>query len=318
MKLDRIKYFVNVAFADDLAVLISAYDDKDLQEKIDELYKILNDWCIEADLTLNVNKTQCMSLGNRRIENLKLNDIVIKLANKIKYLGIVIDKNLIFKDHLKYLEEKTEKFMLRTNKFNFLKTNLEIKFKKHLYFSVYLPMISYASKIWFKRINHKVTFLNRLRIMQNRAIKCLTKIYKNTKTKIMYKIFKIVDIVKELEILDDIENVPKNIRRNFKNDERNKFLKEINYDLNEEEFDVDYLKHRFSLWCLSGIGPFKEFLFKIKVTEDNYCRFCHYETETSTHLLYDCIRYKDKEFDNVENKCIYVINDLLKHKHLLY
>lgn len=53
-----------------------------------------------------------------------------------------------------------------------------------------MQMISYASKSWFDRINVKITYLNRLRIMQNKAIKRLTKIY---------KLFNIVDIVKELE-----------------------------------------------------------------------------------------------------------------------
>lgn len=78
-----------------------------------------------------------MLLGFRNLNCLKMNDKELNLLKKIKYLGIVIDRNLTFKDHLNYLEEKTVKFLLRINKLSYLKTNLKIKYKKRLYFSVY-------------------------------------------------------------------------------------------------------------------------------------------------------------------------------------
>lgn len=154
-------------------------------------------------------------------------------------------------------------------------------------------------------------------MIQNKAIKCLTRIYKNTETIVIYKIFNIVDIVKELEILCETDNVPIELRRNYKIDKRNETLNALNVNLIEPDLDINSVKHRYTLWLLTGTGPLKDFLFKIGKAEDNFCRFCYYENETSYHLLYECERYREKEFADFEKKCIYIVNDLFKHKHLI-
>ena len=62
-------------------------------------------------LAVNPVKTQALIISpkfNNNTADIKLflNHTVINLSTNIKYLGIIIDKHLNFKDHLNYIESK--------------------------------------------------------------------------------------------------------------------------------------------------------------------------------------------------------------------
>jgi hypothetical protein len=264
-----------------------------------------------------------MLLGNRNLKNkIVLDSDIIELTKELKYLGVIFDKNLNFKKHLEFLDKKTNNLIMRMNSLNYLKSDIEIRYKKRIYFSVFLPMILYSSRIWYNRIKSKVTYLNKLRIIQMKFIKSITGMYRCTKSEIIYRLLNIIDIVDDLEINSTLNLVDIDKRKEIKNIKRNQILVQfsevintVNLDL--DNIDYDGIKHRFSLWCLSGTGPFKSFLHKIGRSLDNYCRFCHCENETSSYSLLFCNRYLDKNFDTFEKKCIYIVNDLFKNSSLI-
>jgi hypothetical protein len=248
-----------------------------------------------------------------------LDEREIEFSKNIKYLGIIIDKNLTFKQHLEHLEDKINKILVRINNLSYLKTDLELKYKKRIYYSVFLPTILYGSKIWFEKIEAKTTYLNKIRILQNRIIKNLTRVYKCTETRILFKLFKIVDVVDEIKIHLEIAEIAKDDRKNFKNNKREILLNKINISFEnlQYNFNIEECRHRYTLWCLTGTGPFKSFLFKINRALDDNCRYCYYEIETAQHLLYECNKYINLEFVNFEQKCIYIVSDLFKNKYLV-
>ena len=53
---------------------------------------------------------------------------------------------------------------------------------------------------------------------------------------------------------------------NYKNEQRTKKLNE-NVQLNINRNEIDVMKHGFSVWCLTGTGPFKDFLYKLGKTD---------------------------------------------------
>ena len=120
----------------------------------------------------------------------------------------------------------------------------------------------------------------------------------------------------EIRILDESNNRSKEDRKNYKNENRSICLNRIdNFDLSE--IDTNRSTHRFTLWCLNDTGPFKEFLCKINKSNDPFFRYCNSAFENPTQILYDCKRFKDLKFNNIEARCIYIVKQLFKDNYLI-
>ena len=74
----------------------------------------VNEWLSINKLSLNVDKSNYVifSSSQKKIHypiKIFINDVEIKERNSIKYLGVVIDKNLKWKDHIHELSKKIAK-----------------------------------------------------------------------------------------------------------------------------------------------------------------------------------------------------------------
>ena len=85
-------------FADDTNVYFSA--NRKLNEEIERDYDALNDWLRYNRLSLNETKTECMPMGYRRKDTIV--NTPFDLVESCKYLGVIIDKSLKFRDHVQY------------------------------------------------------------------------------------------------------------------------------------------------------------------------------------------------------------------------
>ena len=80
-------------------------------------FQNINEWFISKKLSLNSKKTKFLIFykGNRRddlprkLQKLFVNNQVIKRQSSIKFLGILLDENLSWKEHLKLTENKIAK-----------------------------------------------------------------------------------------------------------------------------------------------------------------------------------------------------------------
>ncbi|MCP4485285.1 MAG: reverse transcriptase family protein, partial [Flavobacteriaceae bacterium] len=101
-------------FADDTSLFYSNKNIDNLEETVNcELAKI-SDWLIANKLTLNVNKSNFMIIKPRqkklpRNVNLSLNSETLEESDCVKYLGVLIDKNLTWKNHIKHVTTKVAK-----------------------------------------------------------------------------------------------------------------------------------------------------------------------------------------------------------------
>ena len=94
-------------FADDTCLHCS-YDNKSIDCVQQELTKIEN-WLGENKLTLNQQKTYLLTpssplLTNRA--NFSFNGVTNAYAQCVKFLGLHIDVNLTFKEHVKFVQKK--------------------------------------------------------------------------------------------------------------------------------------------------------------------------------------------------------------------
>jgi hypothetical protein len=100
----------NVAFANDIAVLS--------MERGEELVALMNEalnrvarWIDGASLSLALQKTEAvLLLRNRRTREVKFEvaGVEVKPKNAIKYLGVVLDSQESFSQHVQFTAQKTE------------------------------------------------------------------------------------------------------------------------------------------------------------------------------------------------------------------
>lgn len=160
-------------FADDTLIWIIAPRDK-----ITHVVQLLNEdlqriglFFKRRRLKLNVSKTKFMIIASPRLQvpnvSLQLCDEDIECVSLIKYLGVMIDRHLKFKDHFEYVKKKMIKKIsfLQRNRNKFDRVSRLLIFK-----SLISPHIDYCSSILFLCNEAQI---HELQILQNRAMRAI-------------------------------------------------------------------------------------------------------------------------------------------------
>ena len=117
-------------FADDSTATHSSRKLRDTISIIEtEFEKILN-WLATNKLIINLKKTHIMLFTNKKRPNevkLNVNGSIITEETESKFLGVIVDNNLIWKPHIKYISNKISKSLsvLRYLRYSFPKSILK-------------------------------------------------------------------------------------------------------------------------------------------------------------------------------------------------
>ena len=101
-------------FADDTNLFCSNKDLNNLETQVvSELKNVVN-WLKDNQLTINVKKTNYIlfkSPKKQTQKNIKIviNDYELKQVENCKFLGVIIDENLTWKQHILYITDKIAK-----------------------------------------------------------------------------------------------------------------------------------------------------------------------------------------------------------------
>ena len=138
-----------VIFADDTNIYYSHPDLSTLYKSVTSELSKLYTWFLINKLSLNLDKTNYILFTNKKIviSNLevKINDIHIKEVTCSKFLGVLIDKKLTWKEHISNLCNKLSKSIAIIHKVsNLLSSNALYT----LYYSLFLPYLNYCLEVW--------------------------------------------------------------------------------------------------------------------------------------------------------------------------
>ena len=170
-------------YADD-AVLIYALDTPEaIQQTMQHDLDMLHEWLCRNVLSVNAVKTCYMTFG--RAKNIPDFDVFIdgtkiKRVNKFKYLGLVIDDDLNFNEHVNHVKKQITPFislMWRKGKY------IPVDKRKQLYFAYVQSHLLYMLPIYGDCALYK---LNELRTLQNRCIKAVYRLDRYTSTTFLY------------------------------------------------------------------------------------------------------------------------------------
>lgn len=144
-----------VCYADDLALLVTAPDKKTLIEKTNISLRIVKAWLSDNKLQVADEKTQATILlkANRNIEDVtfQMGNCQIKPTKSVKYLGMVIDQALRYREHLKAVTTKAKKL---TQALLALMPNIKGPgaSKRKTIATSCLSVIMYAAPIWSEAV----------------------------------------------------------------------------------------------------------------------------------------------------------------------
>lgn len=152
-------------FADDTVLLASH---KDINNAITDLQGLLDntlDWFAKWGILVNSDKTVQVTYTNRRIQQhrpISINNVEIFSDSKAKYLGILIDSKLLWKDHI------NQKRVQMRNKFRqlFWLLSKESKVSTHnkllIYNSIIAPIWKYGIELWGTASRSNIQIIQRV------------------------------------------------------------------------------------------------------------------------------------------------------------
>ncbi|CAG5004042.1 unnamed protein product [Parnassius apollo] len=137
------------AFADDVLLIVSAKDVNTLQTNTNRALEIILEWGQSVKLTFGPTKTQAIAFTRKAEEaHLIMGRHTLAFQRSIKFLGMIIDRKLLFADHVKYVVGKAMRI------FNKLCIYTRPTWGAHpdnvqtIYRQVIEPTITYAAGIW--------------------------------------------------------------------------------------------------------------------------------------------------------------------------
>lgn len=104
-----------ILFADDTTLLIECNNVTTFENDINIALNKIIDWLDKNNLIVNINKTHIIQFHTYQSKKIPLqiknNSSIVKEVDSAKFLGIVIDKHLNWKDHVEYLSNRLDRYV---------------------------------------------------------------------------------------------------------------------------------------------------------------------------------------------------------------
>ena len=141
---------------------------------IPDLIKLC-DWLKSNKLSLNMIKTEFMIIGSTQnvlkfgdLIAIRIDDQLIKRVAHVKYLGIVVDDRLTWKEHVSYISKKISRNLGAIKR---SRQCITVDSTTALYRTLIEPYLRYCCNVWGSCGN---ALLHRLQTLQNRAVHVIT------------------------------------------------------------------------------------------------------------------------------------------------
>lgn len=186
-----------ICFADDTVIIIKGKTWAEIAPTAENVMKMIKSWLDKNILTLNIKKSNfvCFSVTKRNAspitditvhEHNCLNhtqcncNLKIYKTDKAKYLGVVIDPQLRWQEHVEYISGKIRKLIY---KFYQLRQIMTIRMLKTIYFALVESILNYCIAAWGAT---NKTIIEPLKITQKYILKVMLNKKKTYSTENLY------------------------------------------------------------------------------------------------------------------------------------
>ena len=162
-------------FADDSSLHTASENIESINENLQISLDEVDDWCKTNKMILHPEKSKSMIITTHQKRQLhqyqlklRINNIDIEQVKKHKLLGIIIDENLTWEDHINHLYKQLSQNLFLLSKLKpYLNTfALKIFFNAHI-----ISRINYSQSVWSQAAN---SHIKRIDSLYRRAIKMIS------------------------------------------------------------------------------------------------------------------------------------------------
>jgi hypothetical protein len=293
-----------IGFADDTLVISSGKTIPDLERITNETLALVSDEIKDIGLTLAVSKTEAVVFTNKYkydVPRIVLDGQVIQLKSEMKYLGIVVERSLLFKVHIEEAARKAEKM---ANALGRLMPNLggPKESRRKLFVSITMSILLYGAPSWAETMSlvpKNKTIVNRV---QRKALLrgiCGYRTISETATNILSG-------VPPADLLAEERSAMFNERRSATRCQpspRAATMKRWKERIAEAKTGgwTKRLISDVDMWCgkkgdldyhttqiLSGHGCFGVYLHKINKEVSDMCHHCDLGPDSAEHTVVEC------------------------------
>jgi hypothetical protein len=298
----------SIAFADNLALIVTAKTTYDLASKVNRAIRAVEDWLSAHQLELNASKTEAVIIkGPRNRNGIKFycRGERLEAKNCVKYLGIQIDSKLFYREHVKLTVARAEARAVALAR---LMPNLGGPGgkKRQALCGAVQSILLFGAEIW----NDTVKIEKYKKLLGKAQRKLLVRIcsaYRTTSTSALQVISGTIPIHLLAQERGRIY-VRGGIRKEVKDEERLRTLEDWQREWEENVTVAQWTKHlipdvrtwynckhRLSNYYLSqilgGHGCFRTYLKRIGKIDDENCLYCGNIADTVPHTVFGCGRW---------------------------
>ena len=174
-----------------------------LETTINIHLEAVNAWLICNKLSLNIEKSSFVIFHTyqKKIDysvSLNINGKTLKQDFCVKYLGIMIDSNLNWKNHINYIITKIRRSIGVLSK---LRYYVNANILTQLYYSLIFPFITYGLTNWG---NTYISNLKPIVTLQKKALRIMSFSNCNDNTSSLFKQFNILKFIDLVEIYNSL------------------------------------------------------------------------------------------------------------------
>lgn len=302
-----------VGFADDIAVVVVAKHIHEIEALTNEVVHKIKNWLEFNGLELAEHKTEAVLISSRKkmeCMSLMVGQQTIKSKPAIKYLGMMVDSRLQFKQHITYASEKASRVQAALARImpnmggpRFLRRLLLAK--------VVTSVLIYAAPVWaqamtVKETRRKLASVQRLSAL--RAI-CGFRTISEEAALVIAGMLPIDIMADEMARIYDRRNAGRTAMKIVKEEERitsmNKWqdrwsntekgrwtrilIPSIEAWVNRRHGNCDYHLTQF----LSGHGGYRKYLHRFGHDDTPMCPTCADKEEDTEHAVFHCGRFSE-------------------------
>lgn len=297
-----------IAYADDLGLFAEADYKEDLCLKTDIALLLINNWMTENHLELAPHKTEAVIFkGKRNRADIVFNIGITQITpqKSVKYLGIWLDENLTFSEHVKQIKTKAENRVAALSRVmpNIGGPSFE---KRKVLAGVAKSIIMYGAPIWGKALSSKKN-RDLVESIQRKSLLRVTSAYRTTSIKALQVIAGVLPIDIQVEEAMELYQASRQADQRDTSTIRarsvtkwqarwtetaevaqwtKQLINNIEPWLNCAHRTTDYYLTQF----LTGHGSFRTFTHRIGKRADEYCIYCG-AVDTPAHTIFECPRW---------------------------
>lgn len=175
-KLNELPRIDALFFADDIVIVSLGSNQLYSSMHLQKALNLLEKWCRDNFLNINPQKSVHIKFTKKtklRDYNIKFYDQNIQFAKETKYLGIILDSKLEFRQHFENLRCKIVQYSHRLAHFIKSRWGMNPRMASWAYNSIVIPKIKYAASCWIHKIDERKN-AEILKKAQNAALRAAT------------------------------------------------------------------------------------------------------------------------------------------------